>query len=139
MKKSRALSSDIVAISCTLRPSTRHSNASGLSREPPQAVHGVYARYRDSSTRTCILYDFVSSHSKKRRAPYQTFFSHLPSPSITHLRCTSLSWYQGVSSGMPRFFANFTMSSWHSAYVLVCQGFTAPPASVLVSSGITRP
>ena len=52
---------------------SRHSSASGLSRAPSQAVHGVYARYCDSSTRTCILYALVSSHSKKRLTPYQTF------------------------------------------------------------------
>src|SRR5687768_17721259 len=45
-------------------------------------------------SRTCILYALVSSHSKKRLAPYQTFFSHLPSPSMTHFFWASVSAYQ---------------------------------------------
>src|SRR5690348_1061740 len=68
------------------RPPTRHCSASVLSRAPLHVVHGVYARYRDKSTRTCILYDLVSSHSKKRLQPYQTSLLHGPSPSMTHLR-----------------------------------------------------
>src|SRR4051794_8351602 len=50
----------------------RQSSASVLSLAPAQERHGVYARYRESSTRTCILYALVSSHLKKRETPYQT-------------------------------------------------------------------
>ena len=44
-----------------------------------------------------------------------------------------------MSRGIPRFFANFSMSSWHSSKLLVRKGFTAPPARLFDSSGITRP
>jgi hypothetical protein len=54
-KNARDLASGSSMRSCTFWPAMRHSSASGLSREPPQAVQGVYARYRDSNTRTCIL------------------------------------------------------------------------------------
>ena len=87
----------------------------------------------------CILYDLVSSQAKKRFAPYQTFFSHGPSPSITQRRCSAVSSRHGTSSGMPRLRANFTRSSWHSRYDSVCQGRIAPPRSVFAASGTTSP
>ncbi|HYM85302.1 MAG TPA: hypothetical protein VET30_01070 [Pseudoxanthomonas sp.] len=52
---------------------------------------------------------------------------------------TSLSSRHGLSSGMLRFFAYFSMSSWHSWKLGVCQGLIAPPTSVLDSSGTISP
>ncbi len=40
---------------------------------------------------------------------------------------------------MPRFFAYFTRSSWHSLKLAVCHGRTAPWRRVFDSSGITSP
>ena len=65
---------------------TRHSSASGFRRAPRQAVHSVYERYLESSTRMCILYALVSSQAKNRFTPYQTFLVHSPSPSSTQAR-----------------------------------------------------
>ncbi len=69
----------------------------------------------------CILYAFVSSQSKKRCTPYQWVLPDLfqltqpSSPSITQRLCASVSSLHGVSSGMPRFGACFSRSSWHSS------------------------
>src|SRR4051812_38310796 len=118
---------------------------SGLRRVPPQAVHSVYARYLERSTRMCILYALLSSQLKKRRTPYQMpghdFFqlTHSGSPSSTQWRCSSFISRHGVSSGVPRFFAYLQMSSWHSLKLGVCQGRIAPSRSVFVSSGTIRP
>src|SRR5688572_30026362 len=93
----------------------------------------------------CILYALLSSHLKKRRTPYQMpghdldQLTHSRSPSRTHSRCASVISRQGVSRGIPRFFAYFARSSWHSLKLLVCQGRTAPSRSDLASSGITSP
>src|SRR5262245_18697051 len=93
----------------------------------------------------CILYALLSSHLKKRRTPYQTpgqdlrQLTHSGSPSSTQVLVFSSSSAQGVSSAMRRFFAYFSRSSWHSLKLAVCQGRTAPPFSVRVSSGTTRP
>src|SRR3954454_25409931 len=128
-----------------LRPSSFQSSASGFSRVPWQAVHSVYARYFESSTRMCILYALVSSHLKKRRTPYQIpgqdlrQLSHSGSPSSTHWRCACVRSRNGVSSGILRFFAYFARSSWHSLKLGLCHGRTAPSRKVFASSGTTRP
>ena len=44
-----------------------------------------------------------------------------------------------LNLGMPRFLAYFSMSSWHSWKLGVCQGLIAPPASVFDSSGTISP
>src|ERR1700741_1085414 len=119
--------------------------ASGLRRVPRHAVHSVYARYFESSTRMCILYALLSSHLKKRRTPYQVpgqdFFQvcQSSSPSRTQYFCLSVSSFHGVSSGMPRFFAYFSRSPWHSLKLAVCQGLTQPPLNVRASFGTTSP
>src|SRR5262245_52818729 len=127
------------------RPSIFHSAASGLSRVPRHAVHSVYARYFDSSTRICILYALLSSHLKKRRTPYQVpgqdFFQlcHASSPSRTQCLSFSLKFFQGVSKEIPRFLAYFSRSSWHSLKLAVCQVRIAPCFRVRASLGTTRP
>src|SRR5437588_7958904 len=40
---------------------------------------------------------------------------------------------------MPRFFAYFSRSRWHSLKLGLCQGRTAPARRVLVASGTTSP
>jgi len=69
--------------------------------------------------------------------------SHLPvqsgAPSITHRRSRSSSARHGTSVRTLARVAYFIRSRWQSAKLFVCQGLTAPPASVLPSSGTTRP
>src|SRR6188472_103085 len=102
------------------RVPNRHASAGGFRRAPPQVSQGVYARYFESSTRTCILYAFVSSHLKKRATPYHVpgherrQFFHCDSPSSTHRLWGAVSAFHGTSSGMPRLSAYSTRSSWHS-------------------------
>src|SRR5688572_25013350 len=125
-------------------PSIFQSSPSGLSRVPRHEMHSVYARYFESSTRMCILYALLSSHLKKRRTPYQTpgqdlrQLTHSGSPSSTQLFVFSSNAFHGTSSGIFRFFAYLSRSSWHSLKLGVCQGRTAS-RSVFVSSGTTRP
>src|SRR5438067_13170015 len=93
----------------------------------------------------CILYALVSSHLKKRRTPYQVpghdlrQLSHSGSPSSTQVFWAAVRSRNGVSSGIFRFFAYFSRSSWHSLKLGLCQGRTAPWRSVFDSSGTTRP
>src|SRR6476659_7437202 len=93
----------------------------------------------------CILYALLSSHLKKRRTPYQVpgqdFFQlcQLSSPSRTQYFCEAERSLKGTSSGIPRFFAYFSRSSWHSLKLAVCQVRTAPSFSDRVSLGTTRP
>jgi len=44
-----------------------------------------------------------------------------------------------MSSGTPRFFAYFSMSSWHSWKLARLPGRIAPSRSVFVSSGTIKP
>src|SRR6185436_19323730 len=87
----------------------------------------------------------LSSHLKKRRTPYHTpgqdlrQLTHSGSPSSTHCLCFSSRAFHGVWSGIFRFLAYFSRSSWHSLKLAVCHGRTAPPPSVFASSGTTRP
>src|SRR3954462_2419106 len=126
-------------------PSIFHSVASGLSRVPPHAVHSWYALYFESRPRMCILYALLSSHLKKRRTPYQTpgqdflQLTHSGSPSRTQCFCLSDKSFHGTSSGIFRFFAYFSRSSWHSLKLGLCQGRTHPSRRVLASSGTTSP
>src|SRR5258706_13241244 len=93
----------------------------------------------------CILYALVSSQSKKRCTPYQCVLPVLgqltqaSSPPMTHSLCAGLRSRYATSRGTPRFFAYFTRSSWHSSKLFDWNGFTAPPPSVLHSSGVTSP
>ncbi len=93
----------------------------------------------------CILYALVSSHAKKRRTPYQIpgqdllQLFHSGSPSSTQWRWASVRSRQGTSSGMSRFFAYFTRSSWHSLKLGVCHGLMAPPPRVFAESGTISP
>src|SRR5215471_20952878 len=93
----------------------------------------------------CILYALLSSHLKKRRTPYQTpgqdlrQLTHSDSPSSTQFFSFSDRSFHGTSSGIFRFFAYFSRSSWHSLKLAVCHGRTAPPFRVFDSSGTTRP
>src|SRR6476659_8843169 len=93
----------------------------------------------------CILYALLSSHLKKRRTPYQMpgqdFFQlcQASSPSRTQCFSFALRFFQGVSRGIPRFFAYFSRSSWHSLKLAVCHVRTAPCFSDRVSLGTTRP
>src|SRR4029450_3109354 len=123
----------------------RHCSASGFNLAPPQASHGVYARYFDSSTRMCILYALLSSQAKKRFTPYHVpgqdllQLTHSASPSRTQRReCSSRSRH-GTSSAVPRFFAYLARSSWHSLKLLLCHGLTAPSRNVFAGSGTMRP
>jgi hypothetical protein len=82
---------------------------------------------------------------KKRATPYQTpgqdflQLTHSGSPSSTHARCFGSRSRNGTSSGMPRFFAYFSMSSWHSWKEGDCQHLIAPSRSVFDSSGTISP
>src|SRR5919106_998716 len=93
----------------------------------------------------CILWALLPSHLKKRRTPYHTpghdlrQLTHSGSPSSTQFFCSAVSSFHALSSGILRFFAYFTRSSWHSLKLAVCQGLTAPAPSVLASSGTTSP
>ena len=93
----------------------------------------------------CILYALVSSQSKKRCTPYQCVLpdflqlTQSSSPPRTQRFCASVRLRYGLSSGTPRFFANFSMSSWHSSKLFDWNGLIAPPPSVFDSSGITSP
>src|SRR5688572_32922726 len=93
----------------------------------------------------CILYALLSSHLKKRRTPYQVpgqdFFQlcQSSSPSSTQYFCFSDRSLNGTSRGMPRFFAYFARSSWHSLKLAVCHGLTAPPPKGRPSLGTTSP
>src|SRR5258706_935489 len=93
----------------------------------------------------CILYALVSSQVKNRWIPYQCvlpdFFqlTQSSSPPSTQRFCASVRLRYGLSSGMPRFFADFSTSSWHSSKLFDWNGLIAPPASVFDSSGITSP
>src|SRR2546421_11876754 len=93
----------------------------------------------------CILYALVSSHLKKRRTPYQVpghdlrQLTHSGSPSSTQVFWASVSSLKGTSSGMRRFFAYFSRSSWHSLKLGLSHGRTAPWRSVFDSSGTTSP
>src|SRR5687767_10881469 len=126
-------------------PSIFQSSPSGLSRVPRHEMHSVYARYFESSTRMCILYALLSSHLKKRRTPYQTpgqdflQLTHSGSPSRTHSLCFGLKSRNGVSSGILRFFAYFTRSSWHSLKLGDCHGLMQPSLRDSFSLGMTRP
>src|SRR5260221_5780479 len=127
------------------RPWSFQSSESGLRRVPWQVWHSVSARYFESSTRMCILYDLVSSHLKKRRTPYHVpghdlrQLTHSGSPSSTQIFSFGESSLKGVSSGILRFFAYFSRSPWQSLKLGLCQGRTAPARSVFDSSGTTRP
>ena len=74
--------------------------------------------------------------------PYHCLFQ-LPfqagSPSITQAFCSGVSWDQAVSRGMAASPAYLTRSFWQSAQAGVCSGLMAPPRSVFVPSGMTRP
>src|SRR5712671_3288454 len=93
----------------------------------------------------CILYALLSSHLKKRRTPYQTpgqdFFQlcHSGSPSRTQAFCSVDSASNGTSSGIPRFFAYFTRSSWHSLKLGDCHGRTQPSFRLSLPFGTTSP
>src|SRR5262245_10759365 len=93
----------------------------------------------------CILYALLSSHLKKRRTPYQTpgqdfrQLTHSGSPSRTQVFSFSERSFQGTSSGILRFLAYFSRSSWHSLKLAVCHGLTAPPFRERFSFGVTRP
>src|SRR5688500_2634783 len=109
------------------------------------AGHSVWALEFARSRRWCNLDGMRASHLKKRRTPYQTpgqdldQLTHAGSPSSTQARCAAVISRHGVSSGMPRFFAYFTRSSWHSLKLCVCHGLTAPSRSDFDSFGTTRP
>src|SRR5262245_53621402 len=93
----------------------------------------------------CILYALLSSHLKKRRTPYQVpgqdfrQLTHSGSPSRTQCLSFADRSLQGRSRRIPRFFAYFSRSSWHSLKLAVCQGRTAPALRERLSFGTTRP
>src|SRR5258706_15703330 len=59
------------------------------------------------------------------------------SPPSTQRFCASVRLRYGLSSGIPRFFADFSTSSWHSSKLFDWNGLIAPPPSIFDSSGMT--